>query len=67
MLTYIAAQGSIGFSILDLGQVFGERVLMFGLLIVCCVIQLKDTCINHSSAADSTISYVLAVCLSVLY
>lgn len=65
MVTYITAQGSIGFGILDLGQVLGERVLMFGLFIVCFVIQLKDT--RHSGSAVSTAGSVLAVRLSMLF
>ncbi len=42
VLAYITAQGSISFGLFDLRQVLGERVLMFGLLIACCVILLKE-------------------------
>lgn len=43
MSTYIAAQGGVGLGGLDLGQVLGQRVLMFGLFIVGCVVELKQT------------------------
>lgn len=43
MLTYIAAQGCVGLGGLDLGQILGQRVLVFGLFIVGCVVELQQT------------------------
>lgn len=43
MSTYIAAQGCVGLGGLDLGQVLGQRVLVFVLFIVSCVVELKQT------------------------
>lgn len=41
--TYIAAQGCVGLGRLDLGQILGQRVLVFGLFIVGCVVELQQT------------------------
>lgn len=41
--TYIAAQGCVGLGGLDLGQILGQRVLVFGLFIVGCVVELQQT------------------------
>lgn len=41
--SYIAAQGGVGLGGFDLGQVLGQRVLVFGLFIVGCVVELKQT------------------------
>lgn len=41
--TYIAAQGCVGLGGLDLGQVLGQCVLVFGLFIVGCVVELQQT------------------------
>lgn len=43
MLTYVAAQGCVGLGGLDLGQILGQRVLVFGLFIVGCVVELQQT------------------------
>lgn len=43
VLTYIAAQGCVGLGRLDLGQILGQRVLVFGLFIVGCVVELQQT------------------------
>lgn len=41
--TYITAQGCVGLGALDLGQILGQRVLVFGLFIVGCVVELQQT------------------------
>lgn len=43
MLTYIAAQGCVGLGGLDLGQILRQCVLVFGLFIVGCVVELQHT------------------------
>lgn len=49
VLTYVTAQGGVGFGRFDLGEVLGQRVLMFGLFVAFFVVQLKDTyTIMHS-------------------
>lgn len=56
MWTHVAAQGCVGLGGLDLGQVLGQRVLMFVLLVVSRVVELKHTERGSDSSGSSALT-----------